>query len=874
MVRPQFAPPFPQGVLDLTKSRTVLSSFVWPSRALQAKALLLTERMALTGPFSIEMSSFQILILAIGSPVQKLMEARIKGAEQLKDPAHVRIAVLGIFRIAMQHACVTLGEWVARSLREDSSRLSLLTPVDLGSFKHPADGTLVSLLSQLVVAAENIGWKSVGRLYWEKTELSEELRPFVGAARANLESVLHTFVRSRNDGAEGHGLPGGWTPAVDVAVARLMIKGISSFLPTVVKGDETLYLPQFGDRPLQPLSTLRLVSGNPICYRNLRRASAGRLQVDAQVQTTLLSRGEITYEVENVLLGIPQPSTPEYQIFEPTWSDTWRPFIHIPERLASEPVFTGRDTEISALCEWADDPDSRKCMVWGDGGVGKTTMVVEFLHRWLEGKTSIEWKPEIITFYTAKKTRWGLSGLEQISVQEIGVADVVLDVARMLTTPKLERSWFEKDPREVVQKLATLQSELKITRDNHLIILDNTETMANSDADVRALASQINELTRRVGRVILTSRRRELIEALPIQTENWNDEEGAEFLRKRGCTLGCTAIGQAGPGTLKRYSRALINKPIALEVFVQAAATQGAGLEAAFQRVQKMQRQDLGQFLYDDAWGRLSPDLRRVLLLMSRLGDNHNQYLLQLCCQRTGVTVAAASEAIEESRGIGSFSRTEGGSEITLSPEFYNYCVERYEVTDGKREPTDDDVSWVKRRYQEFLASAEAKVSDRAIQAFRTPTARAAWKSYSEGNYPDACNYYETAVLEDTENGWLFDRYAYTLMRMRLLDAALEQSRKATVLLPNEAEIYFTRGMIESRIGDVEHALEHLNKAESLGKPKHLCELQKTYAYIKTTPQNLIAARECVERALRSAPKDRFYSRFMEEVTRLQRRWL
>ncbi|WP_191487890.1 ATP-binding protein [Pseudomonas sp. FEN] len=77
--------------------------------------------------------------------------------------------------------------------------------------------------------------------------------------------------------------------------------------------------------------------------------------------------------------------------------------MHIPDRLASENVFTGRDTEITALCEWADDPDSRKCMVWGDGGVGKTTMVVEFLHRWLDGKTKIEWTPEIITFYTAKK---------------------------------------------------------------------------------------------------------------------------------------------------------------------------------------------------------------------------------------------------------------------------------------------------------------------------------------------------------------------------------------------------------------------------------------------------------------------------------------
>ncbi len=804
--------------------------------------------------------------------MQKMLEARLKNAEQLKDPAHVRLAVLAIFRIAMQHACVTLGEWVVRSIKEDSSRISLLTPVDLDSFRHPADGTLVTLLSQLVVAAESVGWKSVGRHYWAKADLSEELQPFVGSARANVESVLHMFVRSRNDGAEGHGIPGEWTPKVDLEVGRLMVRGVANFLPIIVKGEDSLYLPIQGDREPSALSTLRLEGGNPICYRELRRASAGRLQVEAQVQTTLLTRKKTVYEVENVLLEMPRPVVPEYQISEPTWSDSWRPFVRIPDRLASEDVFTGRGSEIKALCEWADDPDSRKCMIWGDGGVGKTTMVIEFLHRWLEGKTNIQWKPEIITLYTAKKTRWGLSGLEQISVQEIGVADVALDVARMLTKPRLDRSWFGKDPKEVIQKLATVQSELKITRDNHLIILDNTETMANNEADVQALAAQINELSRRVGRVILTSRRREVIEALPVQTENWSDDEGAEFLKKRGATLSCFAIAQAGLATLRRYSRALINKPIALEVFVQAAARQSTGLELAFQRVQKMQRQDLGQFLYDDAWGRLAPDLRRVLLLMSRLGDSHDQYLFQLCCQRIGVTVAAASEAIEESRGIGSISRIEGAFQITLSPEFYNYCIERYEVTDGKREPTDDDVNWVKHRYQQFVTSAEAKVSDRTIQAFRTPAARAAWKSFSNGEYPEARDYYETAVLEDSDNGWLFDRYAYTLMRMRMLPGALEQARKAITLLPNEADAFFTLGMIESRSGDIGSALEHLGKAEALGKPKHLCELQKTYAYINATPEDLVSARECIDRAMRSAPKDRFYSRFVEEVTRLQRR--
>jgi len=806
--------------------------------------------------------------------MHKLLTSRIKAAEQLKDPAHIRIAVLGIFRITMQHACVSIGEWIVRALHDRPSQLSGYTSVDIAMYSQPADGALVKLLSQLLVAAENIGWRSVGRQYWTQIELPEELRKLTGTARANMETILSAFVQSRNDGAEGHGLPGGYNPQTDIAVAQALIHSLTNILPIASKNGEQLYIPTQSTRTQEELITLKLFDGHPICYRKLKRTSAGRIQIDAQIQKTLLTRDEVTYEVPNVLLGLPQAASPEYEIAEPTWIDNWKPFIHIPDRLADTDVFTGRAEEIETLMEWADDPDSRKCMVWGDGGVGKTTLVVEFLHRLLEGKTNVGWRPELITFYTAKKTRWGLQGLEQISAQDIGVADVALDIARMLTTPILDRSWFEKNPRDIIQKLASLLSEMKISRDSHLIVLDNTETMTGSDTDVQALAAQINELSRRVGRVILTSRRREHIEALPLQTENWSEEEGAEFLRKRGHALRCDSIQKAGVATLKKYSRLLINKPIALEVFVQAASTPNISLDNAFQRVQRMQRQDLGQFLYDDAWARLSPELRRVLLLMSRLGDNHDQYLLQLCCQRADVTVSAASEAIEESKGIASITRFEGTLQITFSAEFYNYCIERWEQIDGKRTPTEDDIEWVRRRYAEFLNSASAQVHDRNIRAFRVPAARAAWKCFTEDRLDEALDYYEIAILEDSENGWLFDRYAHTLMKMKQLSPALEKSKQAIVLIPDDPEAHFTKGMIEGRLGNAENSVNDLDRAAGYGKPKHLCELQKAYAHVYSSPADFSEARVCLNKANKSAPKDKFLSRFIDEATRFERKWL
>ena len=286
-----------------------------------------------------------------------------------------------------------------------------------------------------------------------------------------------------------------------------------------------------------------------------------------------------------------------------------------------------------------------------------------------------------------------------------------------------------------------------------------------------------------------------------------------------------------------------------------------------------MQRQDLGQFLYDDAWARLPPGLRSVLLLMSRVGDTHDQYMMQLCCSRANVTMAAAGEAIEESKGIATISRFEGALQVSFNPEFFNYCAERKELISGVEYPLTEDVEWVRRRYREFVQSASAQVYDRNMKAFRVPSARAAWKFFIDGNKDRALEHYETATLEDSDNGWLFDRYAYTLFTLKRYDEAHLNSKRATALLPNDPEAWFTRGIIEGRLALTFEALDSLDAAESFGKPKHLCELQKAYAQVYASPSQLNEARTHLDIALKKAPKDKFLDRFLNETTRFQRRW-
>ena len=125
-----------------------------------------------------------------------------------------------------------------------------------------------------------------------------------------------------------------------------------------------------------------------------------------------------------------------------------------------------------------------------------------------------------------------------------------------------------------------------------------------------------------------------------------------------------------------------------------------------------------------------------------------------------------------------------------------------------------------------------------------------------------------------TENGWLFERYAYTLFLMKKYELAFEMASKALNLLPEDAAVYFTKGMIEGRLGRLENSLANLREAALRGKSSHSCELQMAYAYVCSVPIQLDKANNCIENALRLAPKDKFLSRFKTEVTRFKYRWL
>lgn len=793
-------------------------------------------------------------------------------AAKLSSGPERRAATTALFRILLQHVCLILAEVIIEKRRRTSIRKNE-PPLPISSLRMPADGTLVAAALDMLVIAENEHLSGYSKSVWKD---SNESRPCWGllgpTERRNAERLMQTLVSIRNDGVEGHGISGDNNVTAESDAVLYLIEAFTKLLPQVSNDGNSFLLKLPNNEPYE-VQLLRPSRGNLICYRSIKRASAGRCLIKAQVERGWFLKDDFSFEAPDLFETGVNGEINRYEVIA-TSVDDWSPLALIPDRLTDD--FTGRERELEEIREWLDDTDSRACMLYGDGGIGKTTLAVEFVRRLIEGRITSSYRPELITFYTAKKTRWGLNGLEVIKLNEVGMADVATFIPRALEGGRLDRNWYTQTPDELIQMLAGYLSETwGSSRNSHLLILDNTETMASNADEVKILAKHIRELSRRVGRVLLTSRRREAIEAQQIEIKPLDEDESLKFLRARGLALGRKSIADAGPSTLKKYGRLLGNKPLVLEVFVQALGEHGIGLQKAFDRVMRMQTQDLGEFLYADAWTRMSQPMQHLLLLMTRVTDIHDDTLLKLCCGQAGISVLEAYEALEESRGIAQLSKFNDNLQILISPEFLKYCTGRTVLISGNPLPTEATVDRVRNRYNEFIRSKSLMVNDRVARAYRHPYARAAHTAFHEERDDDCEAFYDLAVNADVGNGWLYDRFAFFLSSRRKTrqDEALDWAKKATALIPGDPDAWFTRGAIESKRGVVADAQTSLDRAAALGKHKHLCLLQQAYAYANDSPPNRALARAKLDAAEIVAPSnDSLLWKFKGEISGLRRR--
>jgi tetratricopeptide (TPR) repeat protein len=201
------------------------------------------------------------------------------------------------------------------------------------------------------------------------------------------------------------------------------------------------------------------------------------------------------------------------------------------------------------------------------------------------------------------------------------------------------------------------------------------------------------------------------------------------------------------------------------------------------------------------------------------------------------------------------------------------FCKERTISIEGVSLPSEKAVQSLIRRYNEFLRSSSTKVKDKVSMAYRHVLARAAWLAFQERRFDDCELFYEEAILADSSNGWLFDRYAYFLLSRGRPEEALEKASIATGLIGDDPEAWFTRGMIEARAGLTGAARTSLGRSLKNGKPKHLYLLQLAYANLNDSPPDKANARANVDESERSTPpQDPYRWKHLAEIERLRNR--
>lgn len=793
------------------------------------------------------------------------MQTAISELRQLGNEVEAHNCVIGLFRMVLQHCCYSLVEW-SGTITENHRSITSELASGLTDLYRPADGTLVSILADLLIYADSCGWAGMADAMFTPLEHERPAARIGKSNKCNLQGALIEFTSLRNEDVAGHGLPGRYDIEAELDLLAVLLERLRPALPAIEDSRYVLRSPQGIAIDLRFLLTDQ---GNPILVRNASRTTGLKCKVRAQTFLSLSEKRTFVYEAFDIVEQLAATASNTYEIYS-AGSPSWSPLIWLPGRLTTD--FVGRESEMNSLSDWFDDSMSHCCMIYGDGGYGKTTLVVEFLHQLLEGKRKSRWQPELITFFTAKKTAWGLGGLEHLKTNDQRINNLIHEVVMHCDGSAPAREWFNKTPAQLIDKLADhLRNELGALRDDHLVILDNTETLTSSQYEVEDLAELVRRVSRRLGRVILTTRRREPIEARQLHVGPLSEDEAIALLEARGAQFAIHQIQQAGGATKRKIAGALGYRPLAIDVFARALASENSKIEDALRRINSMMRKDLGAFLYDDAWNRLSVEIQHVLLILARISSVHDETILKIVCDDCGVGVWNVQRALDESEGIASITVIGNSAQVSLSSGFMDFCAERTVVIDGESSPTESRISTLKKRYTNFLNMRNTKVQDRLEIAFRHPYAKAAFDHYRRGDYKTCQFYYEQAIGADNDNAQLWDRYGFFLfIKMRDEKRALAAIEKAIRLDGKNPDFWFTRGLIEARTGDAQIALESLARALRYGKDPCLVAVQQAHAHLRDDPPNKAAARqrlEFAERELRYGSPH--YAKTREEIVRL-----
>lgn len=543
-------------------------------------------------------------------------------------------------------------------------------------------------------------------------------------------------------------------------------------------------------------------------------------------------------------------------------------FNNIPARQTT--TFVGREKEIDKLNIWLEDiVDGRMCLIFGDGGFGKTTLALEFFNNLLEGKIENSKSfPSLISFYTAKKTKWTDEGL----IHYKGISDAMEDSVRELLHffyPVLGKEWYKINGNRLIDKISSEFSGQGFTRNDILLIIDNTETLATSASDAEELADFLTLVGKKLGRVVITSRRHERFAATPVPVSSLSELESLQLIQRLGKEYNAQSVKDAGERRLRAACSQLMHKPLLIDTLVRYISRSSSGIQEGLDQILKKTNDQLLEFLYEDAWARMNELVQEVFMVLVSLATPLEGNCIGDVCREIGVQHAEFQASLSETY-FASIIDNNGSYDleiVELAKEFFRQKKKRTSSTDIERleniafkiDKISAERNQIERDYK----------SDRVADAYRSEFAKAAKIATIKKDYKGAREYFDLALLEEPLNAALRERYASFLLRsLGLADQAYIYALEATELDSKSGDAWLTLALIQyglDRLADGDSSIEH---ARRNGKPDSLCDLRKgiaRYHHAQINPEGtnsmklLLEAQNLISRSSRSADNNDFY---------------
>jgi len=795
--------------------------------------------------------------------MQSLYQSQLVSARGLGSDVASLTHLSAILRSMLQSAAICAIEIV----REAAPATEHDTELDgyLDRFGQPSDGLPIEVLDHLVPAIRGLVSRQYFRGWFEATD----------AGDPPLVTQLNEWVRFRNHRL-GHGVVDAptaalWSQKTDALITRLLAID-TGVLP---RNDNGSLQVRVGDVDVR-ISTPLVIDGQPIVVSKIG-PSKGLWKLHAQLLSLDNARVLTVDLLADNVFATDGVRPEKFRWTEVPSSEGPKLVLHnIPGRQTS--TFVGRKRELEKLVEWFDEmADYRPCLVFGDGGFGKTTLVLEFFNSLIEGEADTKGSvPSIVSYYTAKRTRWSEEGLIHIKGMSEAMEDSVRELMYCLG-PVLGRDWYRVQGRALLDKAAGELKAEGFSRGDVLLIIDNTETLATSITDAEALGDFLKQVAKCIGRVVITSRRRELLAAEPVPVAKLSEAEALTLIQRLGAAYGAVAIQQSGEAKLRRACEQLMYKPLLIDTLVRYIARSASSVQEGLDQILRKTNDELLEFLYEDAWQRMPAAVQDVFMTLVLLATPVDGKSVGDVCREIGVQHAEFQASLAETyfATVVDHGEVYDMEIVELAKEFFRQKTKR--LVAHEAEKLEKIATRVDKLATERFEIAKNYRRDRVAEAFRSEFAKAAKIATFKKDHKGARELFELALQDEPLNAALRERYASFLFRtLRDTPAALALAQAAVELDPKNADAHLTLGLILYKLGQLGAGDKSIARAEELGKTPALCMLRRAIAryhavarqpYARSSGRLLREAEQFIELAMRTAnTKDFYYEKNRKEA--------